>query len=96
MDNVRFHHCEEIKDFLIQKNISFVHLPPYSPDLNPIENFFSCVKSKLNAIRPRASSKEHLIENIRNLMSTLADENLDPYYRSFWERINEVNNRIVE
>ena len=55
MDNVRFHHCEEIIDFLYKKNICFLNLPPYSSDPNPIENFFSCVKRKLNAISPRIS-----------------------------------------
>lgn len=43
-DNVRFHHCENIKITLHQSSmdVELSYLPLYSPDLNPIE------KSKLN------------------------------------------------
>ena len=56
LDNVRYHHCAEIADFFIQKNIEILFLPAYSPDLNPIENVFSTIKSSLDRIRPRENS----------------------------------------
>jgi len=31
-----------------------VYLPPYSPDLNPIEMIFSKVKQLMRALRPRS------------------------------------------
>ena len=40
MDNVRFHKTELVREFLISNNISFDFIPPYSPALNPIEEFF--------------------------------------------------------
>jgi transposase len=32
----------------------FIYLPPYSPDLNPIENIFSKFKQLIRALRPRS------------------------------------------
>ena len=47
MDNCAIHHIEEIAS-MIEDVGSLVHyLPPYSPDLNPIESAFSKVKLEL-------------------------------------------------
>lgn len=45
MDNASFHHSERIKQMCSQKGVILVYLPPYSPDLNPIEEFFAELKS---------------------------------------------------
>ena len=45
MDNAAFHKSKETKD-LIQNNGHIIEfLPPYSPDLNPIENKWAQIKS---------------------------------------------------
>ena len=36
---------QKSKDLDIPANISRLHLPPYSPELNPMENVFECLKS---------------------------------------------------
>lgn len=46
MDNVRFHHCREIKEYIHSKDWVILYTPPYSPWFNPIERVFSLVKSK--------------------------------------------------
>lgn len=40
MDNASFHHPERIEQLCSSKGVKLVYLPPYSPDLNPIEEFF--------------------------------------------------------
>ncbi|KAF7689089.1 hypothetical protein CDIK_2891 [Cucumispora dikerogammari] len=55
MNNVKFHHCAGIKIFLLENNIICICLLPYLLNFNSIENFFACVKSRLNEIRPRAT-----------------------------------------
>jgi putative transposase len=39
LDNVRYHHAKKLKPFLEQnrERLELMFLPPYSPDLNPIE-----------------------------------------------------------
>lgn len=44
MDNCAIHHIEEVADYLQSLGIPLIYLPPYSPDLNPIEELFSFVK----------------------------------------------------
>lgn len=51
MDNASFHRSPEIKQLLIAKGIVHKYITPYSPQLNPIEEFFSFIKSKFKTIR---------------------------------------------
>lgn len=51
MDNVMFHKTNEIQRILRQNNIPFKYLVPYSPELNPIEEFFSMVKAQFKSIK---------------------------------------------
>jgi transposase len=44
MDNASFHHSERISQMCADAGVKVVYLPPYSPDLNPIEEFFSELK----------------------------------------------------
>ncbi|KAI2791665.1 hypothetical protein POX_c04532 [Penicillium oxalicum] len=44
MDNASFHHSERIGELCAAAGVKLVYLPPYSPDLNPIEEFFAELK----------------------------------------------------
>jgi transposase len=45
LDNASIHHVEEISDIIEDEaGARLLFLPPYSPDLNPLEEFFSKVK----------------------------------------------------
>jgi hypothetical protein len=50
MDNASFHHTARIEQMCRDAGVKLVYLPPYSPDLNPIEEFFAELKAfiKLN------------------------------------------------
>jgi transposase len=41
MDNASFHHSERMTQMCVDAGVKLVYLPPYSPDLNPIEEFFA-------------------------------------------------------
>lgn len=47
MDNCAIHHVEEIASMIEDVGSLVQYLPPYSPDLNPIESAFSKVKLEL-------------------------------------------------
>ncbi|KAG2207392.1 hypothetical protein INT47_006867 [Mucor saturninus] len=47
MDNAPIHTAKDIERYIIQRGYRCVYLPPYSPELNPIEQFWHVVKSKL-------------------------------------------------
>lgn len=44
MDNASFHHSDRVKEMCHEAGVKLVFLPPYSPDLNPIEEFFGTLK----------------------------------------------------
>lgn len=52
MDNCKIHKKDEFncEDLCIKNNIELWFLPPYSPELNPIENVFSMVKSNIRKL----------------------------------------------
>ena len=43
-DNVSFHHNKDMLKLIKDNNHTFMFTPPYSPNLNPIENVFSVIK----------------------------------------------------
>ena len=45
MDNASIHHVDEVAELIIQTGALLYFLPPYSPDLNPVEQVFSKVKA---------------------------------------------------
>ena len=45
MDNASFHHTERIEQMCAEAGVKLLYLPPYSPDLNPIEDFFAELKA---------------------------------------------------
>ena len=45
MDNASIHHIAEVSDLILQTGALLRFLPPYSPDLNPVEQVFSKVKA---------------------------------------------------
>ena len=45
MDNASFHRSEKLEQMCFDKGVKLVYLPPYSPDLNPIEEFFAELKA---------------------------------------------------
>jgi hypothetical protein len=42
-DNDKKFHSNTVKDYLHQNDITCLEFPPYSPDLNPIENLWAIV-----------------------------------------------------
>jgi transposase len=52
-DNLKVHHSERARAAIEARGAQLWHLPPYSPDLNPIEEAFSKVKACLRSAEPR-------------------------------------------
>ena len=50
LDNATFHKSNKVKDLIESVGCSIIFLPPYSPDLNPIEKFWAHMKRWIRAI----------------------------------------------
>ena len=53
LDNARFHHGPSITALVEAAGCSLLYLPPYSPDLNPIELVWSWIKNLVRTLAPR-------------------------------------------
>jgi transposase len=53
MDNLSSHKGGRIRDLIADTGAELRYLPPYSPDLNPIEQVFSKVKQLLRSLAHR-------------------------------------------
>ena len=47
MDNASFHRKNRLNDIAKKYGIIIIFLPPYSPELNPIEHFWNWLKKKI-------------------------------------------------
>jgi len=90
MDNVRFHKTKLIQDLFEENQISFDFIPPYSPQLNPIEEFFSMLKSRYYNKRPIAKTNNEIKSYVKAVFEEIGiDEHLDldVFYRHMREFI---------
>lgn len=70
IDNLSSHKSSWVKKFMEERGCELLYLPPYSPDLNPIEEAFSKVKRILR--RAEARSRGALIEAISTALSAVS------------------------
>jgi transposase len=62
VDNVRFHHAKLLKKWLINNTkLELVYLPPYSPELNPIERAWWYMRKKITHNRYVKTLKERKV-----------------------------------
>ena len=50
IDNASFHKSKKIIDLVESVGCRVIFLPPYSPDLNPIEHYWAAIKSTIRKI----------------------------------------------
>lgn len=51
VDNARIHHTKKLKEYCNKRKIILVYLPPYSPNLNPIEILRKMLKREYRKIQ---------------------------------------------
>ena len=66
LDNASFHKSDNIDHIAEQHNIELLYLPPYSPDLNPIEKFWANFKRNLRKCIKKFISFEDAISHSFN------------------------------
>ncbi len=69
MDNLSAHKGGRVKELIESRGCTLLYLPPYSPDLNPIEQAFSKVKALVRRVEAR--TRAILIEAIGQALSAV-------------------------
>ena len=70
MDNLSAHKGEKVRELIEGRGCELLYLPPYSPDLNPIEEAFSKIKGLMR--KAEARSREALLEALGAAISALS------------------------
>jgi len=85
MDNLRVHHAAVVMEFLEKHKIKFLFLPPYSPELNPIEEAFSKTKHLVSKQKPRVP--EVLYDAIKGAIKAVTEDDAISYINHSYEFI---------
>jgi transposase len=80
MDNLGSHKARATKDAIERAGARLVFLPPYSPDLNPIEQTFSKIKSVLRKAMGR--TVQAVEAAIADLIPTISPAECRNYFRN--------------
>jgi transposase len=86
MDNLPVHKRVAVREALDAQGITVLFLPPYSPDLNPIEKAFSKLKSLLRKVQKRTVPE--LQEYLRTALDGLLSTECQNYFRSCGYKCN--------
>ncbi|CEJ05593.1 hypothetical protein RMCBS344292_19531 [Rhizopus microsporus] len=91
MDNAPIHTSEDIAKYVESRGYRCVYLPPYSPELNPIEQFWSVVKSKVK--RNKFLEKETLMARITEASNGLKLSDFKRIVRYSHKCLDKCRNR---
>jgi transposase len=79
MDNLRAHRAVGVQQALARRGVRLLYLPPYSPDLSPIEPCWSKVKTALRAAKAR--TRDALDAAITQVLPTVTPTNAHSWLR---------------
>jgi len=80
MDNLGAHKVSGIRELIEATGARVIYLPPYSPDLNPIEKCWSKIKTALRAAKAR--TREALEEALKAVLATVTKEDATGWFES--------------
>ena len=80
MDNLASHKVSPIRQHIESAGAQLLYLPPYSPDLNPIEKAWSKLKQLLRTAKAR--SRDALENAISDALPQITQENARAWFRS--------------
>ena len=77
LDNLAAHKVDGVRQAIAAAGASILYLPPYSPDLNPIEPLFAKLKALLR--KAAARTKDALWSTIGRLLETVPERECASY-----------------
>ena len=80
LDNLSAHKNQEIRDLIESAGAELWFLPPYSPDLNPIEKMWSKIKAILRTLKAR--TEEALVKAIAKALEAITAKDAEGWFKS--------------
>lgn len=79
MDNLSSHKVKGVRQAIEAVKASVLYLPPYSPDLNPIENAFSKLKQLLRSAKHREAKA--LWSDVQRMLDLITPGDAKGYFK---------------
>jgi len=79
MDNLSTHKVDGVRERIEAKGADLIYLPPYSPDLNPIEKAWSKLKTLLR--QTKARTREALEDAIAQLLPLITEQDAKAWFK---------------
>lgn len=79
MDNLSSHKVQGVRELIEEAGARVLYLPPYSPDLNPIEKAWAKLKQLLRSAKAR--TKEALDQAIAELLPMITEHDAQAWFR---------------
>jgi transposase len=79
MDNLSSHKAVGVRAWIENQGAELIYLPPYSPDLNPIEKAWAKLKQLLRSVKAR--NREALEQAITNLLPSITAQDAQAWFR---------------
>lgn len=92
MDNNPIHKLDEIEDALAAAGAWVLFLPPYSPDLNPIELCWAKVKARLRALKPR--TLPDLLDALAQAFSSISQHDIVHWFPHCGYQVASTRNSL--
>jgi transposase len=86
MDNLGAHKGQRVTELIEARGCKLLYLPPYSPDLNPIEEAFAKVKALLR--RAGTRTREALVEAIGQALEAVTSRDARGFFEHCGYRVN--------
>jgi transposase len=87
MDNLSSHKVKGVRERIETAGAQLLYLPPYSPDLNPIEKAWAKLKQLLRTAKAR--TKDALDQAIAQLLPLLTAEDAKAWFRLPFEALQQ-------
>lgn len=112
MDNAKIHKKDDnkLKNLCLKKHINLWFLPPYSPELNPIENVFSMVKNNIRkklattyrqelmetTNLPWGEKGKKRIELLLNILNEVSNVITPDLMEEYWDHLMKVIPKVFK
>lgn len=79
MDNLSSHKVDGVRQAIEKAGAELLYLPPYSPDLNPIEKAWAKFKQRLRSAKAR--SKDQLDQAVSDALNRITPDDAKAWFR---------------
>ena len=87
MDNLSSHKVTGVRERIEQAGAELLYLPPYSPDLNPIEKAWAKLKQQLRAAKARTA--QALQHAVTELIPTIRPQDANAWFRLPFQALHQ-------